>query len=216
MGSYSAISVSAEIEHWRELAAQLRFPVYTEASPALAKSIAEHNEKVGATSKSIDDAFSGLQAIIAQAESPNPGNPGDLISAVEKCRLDRGIGLQAMTELWQSREQLAKRAQEEFAKLLPPAETALKDAREKAHKDLASVGCCREAVLKVQPTLLIAPEQWDFIVDNRVGPVLAARGAVQNARALIDAASEQLTHSIAGREATRMFVARRVRALAAV
>lgn len=211
-----SFSVSSEVEHWQELGSTARFPAYAEVSAPLAKAIADHNARVTETCKSIDDAFTGMASAVSQADSATPGTVGDLIAAVEKCRLDRGVCLQSLSEAWQKREELARQSVDEFSKMLPPAEKALTAAREKAHKELASVGCCLEAMLKAQPTLQLAQEQYDFIVDNRVGHVIAAKAAVQNARALISAASDQLRVSREGRESTRKFIARTVRALAAV
>lgn len=211
-----SLSGTDEAVSWRELQVRAKFPEYTEVSAPLAARIAQHNADVTKAKETINDAMAAVTEAVAKAESAEPGAVGDVIAAVERCRLDRGVALQLLAESWQRREELAKECIAEFAKLLPPAEKALAAAQEKARADLASIGCSQGALLKAQPTLKIPDEAFDFIINQRIDHVLVARAAVQNARTLWEAASDQIGVSKQGQAETQAFVSKTVRRLAAI
>src|SRR5690606_23474859 len=111
----------SEIDDWRVAVAQLRFPDYLPASGELSEATANHNGRVKTFQDRLNASYDTVETAMAAADG---GAYGDLVTALEQSRLDRGTAIQELATLWTNRIALAEQAYAEFSKAVPPADEA--------------------------------------------------------------------------------------------
>jgi hypothetical protein len=201
------------LDEWTGLTSGLRFPAYDPASPELRDAIAAHNANVAGLNDRLATAGRAVQEALAKVEV---GEYCDLFAALDRREIDRGALIQGVAELWKSREQLAEMAETEFGDALAPTQAEADKVITKVKADYERMGSGLAAMPAHSTNGEAAEQQLDFLARYRNTRAQKALAAVQDARARLDAATEQKRFSQEGRERTHKFVTRVVRKLAGV
>ncbi|MEO1497821.1 MAG: hypothetical protein AAFV43_11790 [Planctomycetota bacterium] len=180
----------------------LNLPVHEGLSAPLSKAIAEHNADSARTLEGVrhhDD--------VAKKFASGDIEAGDLATAVESKKMNELVVAQAAPALWRQRGELARDAQTELAEAIEPLQAKHDKAFAAASRALDKAGLTVEAMPAGQSNGQAAQRQRDQIVSQCL-PVVAARAALQDAKARVQAAANLASDSKRGEEAARHHLAK--------